>query len=81
MANFHEDQIGKAQKVTGYILSALTQSAEKGLDQSGFYGPTGRSYWVGPVGPHKIESHAKDKTVTKKLWERSEKETGVKWNI
>lgn len=74
-------------------LSPLTQSAEKGaypqlmcatekgLDQSGFYGPTGRSYWVGPVGPHKIESHAKDKTIAKKLWERSEKETGVKWNI
>ena len=45
-------------------LSPLTQSAEKGaypqlmcatepnLDQSGFYGPTGRSNWVGPVGAH-----------------------------
>ncbi len=74
-------------------LSPLTQSAEKGaypqlmcatepnLDQSGFYGPTGRSYWVGPVGAHKIEPHAKEKTVAKKLWEVSEKETGVKWEI
>jgi NAD(P)-dependent dehydrogenase (short-subunit alcohol dehydrogenase family) len=74
-------------------LSPLTQSAEKGaypqlmcatepnLDQSGFYGPTGRSNWVGPVGAHKIEPHAKDKTVAKRLWELSEKETGVKWNI
>ncbi|WP_422107527.1 SDR family NAD(P)-dependent oxidoreductase [Winogradskyella sp.] len=74
-------------------LSPLTQSAEKGaypqlmcatepnLDQSGFYGPTGRSNWVGPVGAHKIESHAKDKSVAKQLWEISEKETGVKWNI
>jgi NAD(P)-dependent dehydrogenase (short-subunit alcohol dehydrogenase family) len=74
-------------------LSPLTQSAEKGaypqlmcaieenLDQEGFYGPTGRSNWVGPVGLHKIESHAKDKIVAKRLWEISEKETGIKWKI
>ncbi len=74
-------------------LSPLTQSAEKGaypqlmcatepdLDQNGFYGPTGRNFWTGPVGAHKLEPHAKDKTVAKRLWELSEKETGVKWNI
>lgn len=74
-------------------LSPLTQSAEKGaypqvmcatepnLDQSGFYGPTGRSNWVGPVGAHEIKPHAKDKTVAKQLWELSERETGIKWNI
>ena len=74
-------------------LSPLTQSAEKGaypqlmcaiepnLDQSGFYGPTGRSNWTGPVGAHKIEPHAIDKKVAKRLWEVSEQETGVKWNI
>ena len=74
-------------------LSPLTQTAEKGaypqlmcaiepnLDQKGFYGPTGRSNWVGPVGAHKIAPHAKDKAVASRLWELSEKETGVKWNI
>ncbi|WP_282124190.1 SDR family oxidoreductase [Algibacter mikhailovii] len=74
-------------------LSPLTQSAEKGaypqlmcatepdLDQSGFYGPTGRSNWVGPVGAHEIKPHAKDKTTAKRLWELSEKETGVTWNF
>lgn len=74
-------------------LSPLTQSAEKGsypelmcateedLDQKGFYGPTGRSNWTGPVGAHKLESHAKDKAVAKKLWDLSEKETGAKWNL
>jgi len=74
-------------------LSPLTQSAEKGaypelmcateeeLDQKGFYGPTGRNFWTGPVGEHKLESHAKDKAVAEKLWNQSEKETGVKWNI
>lgn len=74
-------------------LSPLTQSAERGaypqlmcatepnLDQSGFYGPTGRNNWTGPVGEHEIEPHAKDKAVAKRLWELSEKETSVKWNI
>ena len=74
-------------------LSPLTQSAEKGaypqlmcatepnLDPHGFYGPTGRSNWVGPVGEHKIEAHAKDKVVSRKLWELSENETGVSWNL
>ena len=76
-----------------YLMTPLTQSAERGaypqlmcatepdLDQSGFYGPTGRSNWVGPVGEHKIEPHAKDKAVSTKLWEVSEKETGFKWNF
>lgn len=74
-------------------LSPLTQSAEKGaypqlmcateknLDQKEFYGPTGRSNWVGPVGPHELKPHAKDKEVAKRLWERSEDLTGIKWNI
>ncbi len=74
-------------------LSPIVQSAEKGaypqlmcatepkLDQKGFYGPTGRNNWTGPVGEHKLEPHAKDKAVAKRLWEVSEKETGIKWNI
>lgn len=74
-------------------LSPLTQPAEngaypelmcateEGLDQKGFYGPTGRSNWTGPVGAHKIEPHAKDKAVAEKLWALSEKETGFKWNL
>ncbi|MEF3078985.1 SDR family oxidoreductase [Winogradskyella poriferorum] len=80
-------------KIMFYLMMPLTQSAEKGaypqlmcateenLDQEGFYGPTGRSNWVGPVGAHEIKPHAKDKAVAKRLWELSEKETGVKWNI
>ena len=76
-----------------YLMSPLTQSAEKGaypqlmcatednLDEDGFYGPTGRSNWVGPVGAHEIKPHAKDKEASKRLWDLSEKETGVKWNF
>ncbi|CAL2083178.1 SDR family oxidoreductase [Tenacibaculum sp. 190524A05c] len=76
-----------------FVMKPLTQSAERGaypqlmcaieenLNQKEFYGPTGRSNWVGPVGPHKIEPHAKDEVVSKKLWDLSEIETGVKWNF
>ncbi|MEM8488642.1 MAG: SDR family oxidoreductase [Bacteroidota bacterium] len=74
-------------------LSPFVQSAEKGaypelmcatepdLDQKGFYGPTGRGYWTGPVGECNLEPHAKDKPVAEKLWALSEKETGFKWNL
>ncbi|NPD84342.1 SDR family oxidoreductase [Lentimicrobium sp. L6] len=74
-------------------FSPLTQPAENGAypelmcateedsDQSAFYGPTGRSNWVGPVGAHHIEAHAKDKAVAKRLWDLSEKETGITWNF
>ena len=74
-------------------LSPMTQSAEKGsypalmcateqdLDQKGFYGPTGFQNFVGPVGQQKLEPHAVDKKVSKKLWEVSENATGVKWNL
>ena len=74
-------------------LSPLVQSAEKGsypqlmcatepnLNQNGFYGPTGRNYWTGPVGECKLEPHAKDKVVAVKLWEASEEATGLKWNF
>ena len=74
-------------------LSPLTQPAENGaypelmcatednLDQKAFYGPTGRSNWVGPVGAHHIEPHAKDKAIAKRLWDLSEEATGVKWEF
>lgn len=54
---------------------------EEDLDQKGFYGPTGRSYWVGPIGEQKLEPHAVDKKVSKRLWEVSEKTFGVNWNL
>ena len=74
-------------------LTPMVQSAEKGsypelmcatepdLDQKGFYGPTGRGYFKGPVGECKLEPHAKDKAVAEKLWEVSEKATGCKWDF
>ena len=74
-------------------LSPMVQSAEKGsypelmcatepdLDQAGFYGPTGRNYWTGPVGECKLEPHAKDKAVAAKLWTLSEEKTRLKFQL
>lgn len=74
-------------------LSPLVQSAERGaypqlmcateadLDQRGFYGPTKRLNTVGPVGEHKLEPHARDKAVARRLWELSERETGLQWEL
>ena len=74
-------------------LSPMVQSAEKGaypevmcatedgLEQRALYGPTGRMEWVGPVGKGTLEPYAYDKAVMTKLWDRSEKETGFKWNL
>ncbi|MDW3194986.1 MAG: SDR family oxidoreductase [Cytophagales bacterium] len=74
-------------------LSPFVQSAERGaypelmcatepnLDQKGFYGPTGRNYWTGPVGECKLEPHARDKEVASKLWTISEKQTGQTFQL
>ncbi len=40
--------------------------AWKRTRSKGFYGPTGRSNWVGPVGEHELKPHAKDKKVAEK---------------
>ncbi len=76
-----------------YLMTPLTQSAEKGaypqlmcatepdLDPRGFYGPTGRSNWVGPVGSHEIKPHAKDKVASKRLWDLTEDETKCQWDF
>ena len=83
----------RMMRIIFYLMTPLTQSAKKGaypqlmcateenLDQKGFYGPTGRSNWVGPVGEHHIEPHAKDKAVAEKLWTMSEEAVGYKWNF
>lgn len=82
-------------RFTWYLmtLSPMVQSAKKGaypevmcatepnLDQKGFYGPTGRKYWTGPVGNCKLEAHALDKSVAEKLWTLSEEQTGVKFQL
>jgi NAD(P)-dependent dehydrogenase (short-subunit alcohol dehydrogenase family) len=80
-------------RVMFHLMKPLTQSAEQGaypelmcalepdLNPRGFYGPTGRGYWVGPVGECELKPHALDKSASKKLWEISEKATGFHWSL
>lgn len=74
-------------------MSPLVQSAERGaypelmcatemgLAPRALYGPTGRMEWVGPVGQGTLEPFAYEKAVMVKLWERSENETGFRWDL
>ena len=56
-------------------------ATEDGLEQRAFYGPTGFMETSGPVGKGTLESYAYEKAVTKKLWLRSEQETGFNWGF
>ena len=54
---------------------------EDGLEQRALYGPTGRMEFVGPVGKGTLHPHAHDKDVMAKLWDVSEKATGLSWGF
>ena len=82
-------------RVSWAILSAfpIVQSAEQGaypelmcateesLKERAYYGPTGRMYWVGPVGECKLEPFALDADLAIKLWAVSEDQTGLKFQV
>ena len=71
----------------------MVQSAERGaypevmcatvdgLEQRALYGPTRRMETGGPVGRGTLEPHAHDKDVMTRLWERSEADTGSRWDL
>ncbi len=75
------------------VMTPLVQSAEKGaypevmcatedkLKQRAYYGPTGFLNFGGPVDECKLEPFAYDSEVIAKLWEISEKETGLNWSL
>jgi NAD(P)-dependent dehydrogenase (short-subunit alcohol dehydrogenase family) len=74
-------------------MSPMVQSAEKGsypevmcatedqLAPRALYGPTGRNEWVGPVGKGTLEPYAYEKAAMERLWDVSEKETSIEWNL
>ncbi|NOD76434.1 MULTISPECIES: SDR family oxidoreductase [unclassified Ruegeria] len=75
-------------------MTPMVQTAEQGsypevmcateetlTEQRALYGPTGRFEAVGPVGRGTLNPHAYDKTVMARLWEVTEQETGLKWEI
>ena len=63
----------------GSYPEVMCATEEALTDQRALYGPTGRMEAVGPVGKGTLNSHAYDKPVMARLWERSEKDTGFTW--
>jgi hypothetical protein len=58
------------------ILFAATSHQAEPI---GYYGPNGFYEMKGSVAPAKIFPQAKDEAVATRLWEVSERLTGVKW--
>lgn len=82
---------GGVRGVLGKILRPLSHSAADGAlptlfgatapeaEPMGYYGPKGFYELSGPVGPAYVAPQAKDVAVARKLWDVSEKLTGVRW--
>lgn len=74
-------------------LSPIVQTAEQGsypeimcateddLDEGGYYGPTAKNNFVGPVGECVLEPLAKDFDLAAKLWTVSEEYIGQAWSV
>ncbi|MDO6460506.1 hypothetical protein Q4485_07355 [Granulosicoccaceae sp. 1_MG-2023] len=74
-------------------MTPLVQSAEQGaypevmcateteLDQAAYYGPTGWMNFRGPVGNCNLDPHMLDRGVATRLWDLSEKQTGLSWPL
>lgn len=59
------------------VLCAAGPEAEPG----GYYGPTGFQDMIGPVDRARIARPARDDEAARRLWEESEKLTGVSWPV
>jgi NAD(P)-dependent dehydrogenase (short-subunit alcohol dehydrogenase family) len=60
------------------MLFAATAAVAR---QGGYYGPAGRFELAGPPGPARIGEKARDLHASWRLWEISEKLTGVRWPV
>jgi NAD(P)-dependent dehydrogenase (short-subunit alcohol dehydrogenase family) len=77
--------------VMPYLLPIVLQSAASGanpslyaatLGEPGSYtGPQRMGESRGPIGPAKLNKHALDEDLARRLWERSEEKTGVSYSF
>ncbi|USD67442.1 SDR family oxidoreductase [Vibrio sp. SCSIO 43136] len=74
-------KVGLAQTAEQGAYPEVMCATESKLKQRAYYGPSGRMNWAGPVGECKLESFALDKNVLTRLWDLSEKQTGLSWSI
>jgi NAD(P)-dependent dehydrogenase (short-subunit alcohol dehydrogenase family) len=74
-----------------FILPLIFQSAARGADPSlyaatlaepgSYTGPQKRGESRGPIGPAKLNKHARDEDLAAALWEKSEQATGVTFTL
>jgi NAD(P)-dependent dehydrogenase (short-subunit alcohol dehydrogenase family) len=63
------------------VLPTLFAATSPTATPMGYYGPSGLYELKGSVAPAKVLPQAKDQAVARKLWEVSERLTGVKWPV
>ncbi len=68
-----------SQSAAAGALPTLYAATSPQATPDGYYGPNGFYELKGAVAPAKIFPQARDMTVARRLWEISEKLTGVKW--
>jgi NAD(P)-dependent dehydrogenase (short-subunit alcohol dehydrogenase family) len=61
--------------------SIVHAATEPGVKGGGYYGPTGFGQMTGPTGPVSPRRHALDPDVAARLWEASERLTGVRYEL
>ena len=68
-----------SQPAAAGALPALFAATAKEVRPGWYYGPTGIFEMKGPAGWAAIDEKARDPHAARRLWEASEKLTGVRW--
>ena len=68
-----------SQSAADGALPALFAATATGIQPGGFYGPGGLLELAGPPAEAHVSSRARDEFVAHKLWQVSERLTGVRW--
>ena len=76
---YHASMLLFGQSASQGARSLVYAATEPGVIGGGFYGPTGFGQMGGPPGPVQPRRHAMDTAVAARLWEASEKLTGLRY--
>ena len=66
-----------SQDAAGGAMPAMLAATGRNVQKLDYYGPSGMMEFKGPPGPVRLPARAKDDWVAQRLWEMSEKLTGV----
>lgn len=88
-----KEESGGLIKLLLVVAAPFAQSAERGswpevlcatedgLKEAAYYGPTKRGELAGPIGECTLETNVLDTDEADKLWQLSEKKTGMSWTV